>query len=160
MSGGLDSQDVAVAEGGPDDAPADGMPSSSEGAARAPDLDGLLCALVLAPGMYSRNRFFRMFEDAGARRVRRRATHVRSIIRMLRGRSEAACLAPSGAPAAEDGAHEIAVHVPALGLTRRMRLAPLELALVRYALKIGDDDVRGRDKDAVEGSLARLSPVG
>ena len=156
MSGGQDSRDAAPAEG-PDDARnGEGPRSSSEGATRAPDLDGLLAALVLAPGMYSRNRFFRMFEEPGARRVRRRATHVRSVIRQLRGRGGAAEVLPV---ADEDGDVEISFHVASLGLTRRTRLASLELVLVRYALKVGSDAVRARDKALVEGSLARLAPT-
>ena len=47
------------------------------------DPDALLCALVLAPRTFPRNRFFSLYEDAVARRVRRRAARVRGIIRQL-----------------------------------------------------------------------------
>ncbi len=154
MGGGQDSRDLSHDESRPD-AP----PSSSEARIWTPDLDGLLCALVLAPGTYSRNRFFRMFEGAGARRARRRATHVRSVLRSLRDRGSAADVLPDTDVSALTGDVEISFQVPSLGLTRRTRLAPLELALVRYAMKVGSDEVRARDKVAVEGSLARLAPI-
>lgn len=155
MSAGQDSRDVA---------PASALPSSSEGATRGLDLSGLLCALVLAPGMYSRNRFFRMFEEPGARRVRRRANHVRSVLRSLRERGNAGEVLPDTRTHGEGGTTlsedvEISFHVPSLGLLRRTRLAPLELSLVRYALKVGSDGVRAHDKAVVEGSLARLAPA-
>ena len=46
-------------------------------------LDGLLCALVIAPQVYARNRFFELFEQPALRRVRRRATLLRGVIRQL-----------------------------------------------------------------------------
>ena len=49
------------------------------------DLDALLCALILAPNTFSRNRFFQLFEQPKAARVRRRAARVRGIIRQLVG---------------------------------------------------------------------------
>ncbi|MBI4700459.1 MAG: hypothetical protein HY744_04710 [Deltaproteobacteria bacterium] len=47
------------------------------------DLDGLLVALVLVPGSYSRNRFSGLYEWPPARRVRRRAARLRAIAREL-----------------------------------------------------------------------------
>ena len=49
----------------------------------SPDPNALLCALILAPGTYSRNRFFDMFEASAARAVRRRALRVRSMVIQL-----------------------------------------------------------------------------
>ena len=106
---------------------------------------------------YSRNRFFRMFEDAGARKVRRRATHVRSVLRSLRDRGTAADVLP--AARAGDDEIEISLVVPSPGLRRTTRLSPIEVALVRYALKVGSDTTRAEDKSTVEGALARLPPV-
>jgi len=126
---------------------------------RAPDLDGLLCALVLAPGTYSRNRFFRMFEDPGARHARRRATHVRSVLRSLRDRGNPGEVLPDTDSTTLTEDVEISFEVPSIGMTRRTRLAPLELALVRYVLRVGSDALRAADKNEVEGSLARLAPI-
>ena len=56
------------------------------------DDDALLCALVLAPPAFSRNRFFSLFESPERRKLRRRASRVRGIIRQMvepeRGRAE------------------------------------------------------------------------
>jgi hypothetical protein len=56
------------------------------------DDDALLCALVLAPTSFSRNRFFGLFEQPERKKLRRRAARIRGIIRQLvhpeRGRSE------------------------------------------------------------------------
>ena len=38
------------------------------------DEEGLLCALVLVPSTYSRNRFFRLYEHPAMRAVQRRAS--------------------------------------------------------------------------------------
>jgi hypothetical protein len=160
VSGGQDSRDITVGPAPGDDAdgaPSSSAPSSRDGRTWTPDLDGLLCALVLAPGTYSRNRFFRMFEDAGARRARRRATHVRSVLRSLRDRGRADDVLPETEPGRVDDV-EISFHVPTLGMRRTTRLSPIELALVRYALKVGSDAARAHDKSTVEGALARLAP--
>ena len=45
------------------------------------DLDALLCALTLVPTAFARNRFFKLFENPAALKVRRRASRVRGIIR-------------------------------------------------------------------------------
>ena len=49
------------------------------------DLDALLCALTLVPTAFARNRFFKLFENPAALKVRRRASRVRGIIRQLCG---------------------------------------------------------------------------
>lgn len=122
---------------------------------RPPDPEALLCALVLAPDTWSRNRFFRMYEAPSARRARRRAFHVRSVLGHLRARGgDLSDILPEAGGGEEDLV--VSIDVPSLGLVRRTRLAPLELALVRYALAVGDEAARARDRDRVERCLARL----
>jgi hypothetical protein len=53
------------------------------------DLDALLVALVLVPRSYPRNRFFTMYRWPPARRVRRRAARLRSLIADLCDAAEA-----------------------------------------------------------------------
>ncbi len=122
------------------------------------DPEALLCALVLSPDTWSRNRFFRVFEEARARRARRRAALVRSVVATLRARGGdlGEVLPPSNDAG---GDVEIAFHVPSMGLTRRTRFSPLELALVRYALGSGDEATRRHDRDRVERALGKLAPV-
>ena len=45
--------------------------------------EALLVALVLAPGTFSRNRHFHLFEQAALKRARRRARELRGIVRDL-----------------------------------------------------------------------------
>jgi hypothetical protein len=100
----------------------------------APDLEALLVALVLAPATYSRNRFFSMYTDPEVRRVRRRASMIRSIVRHLAHISLAAqgdtlTIEPVGG-----GCVALTYLVPSIGLRRTSILDELELALVRFAV--------------------------
>lgn len=132
---------------------------------RAIDPEALLVALVLSPATYSRNRFFDLYKDPEVRRIRRRASHLRSIVRQVTGGRAARGALGEGvhvAPAA-GGRVELGYEVPALGLRRTVVLDPLEMALIRFALSraagagmlAADDPDRAR----VEAVLARLSPV-
>lgn len=98
-----------------------------------PDLDGLLCALVLAPGSYSRNRFYPLFTDAQASQVRQRAARLSGIVRHLAARAE-----PSAIVMEErelpGGQWLLRYRMPVLGVERTAILEPLEEATVRYAL--------------------------
>src|SRR6202000_450161 len=53
--------------------------SSKRNAIPSVDLDALLCALTLVPTAFARNRFFNLFENPAALKVRRRASRVRGI---------------------------------------------------------------------------------
>jgi len=120
------------------------------------DPDALLCALVLAPRTYSRNRFFSLYEDGTARRVRRRAARVRGVIRQLavhgRGRAEVV-----GEQVLDDGRVLIRYRVPELSYHRTIALSALEAATVRFALhRAGQSSLSGEDRALVERALERL----
>ena len=121
------------------------------------DTDALLCALVLAPRAFSRNRFFELFEAPEKRRVRRRATRVRGILRQLIAGAEI-----TGEIELDDGRRLLRYRMPELGLSRTAALSRLEFAALRYALDRGkkrepDADVRA----LVEDALSRLgAPAG
>jgi hypothetical protein len=96
------------------------------------DRGALLCALVLAPTTFARNRFFTLFTETTARRTRSRATQLRTIVRHLsheNPRAEVIELALR-----EDGSHVLRYSIESLKLLRTSVLARLELALVRFAL--------------------------
>jgi len=93
------------------------------------DADALLCALVLAPRAYSRNRFFELFEEPERRRVRRRAGRVRGILRQLVAGAEI-----TGEVELDDGRHLLRYRVPSLNLSRSAALSRLEFATLRFAL--------------------------
>lgn len=64
--------------------PAEAVPFASEDiperGAFAPDSEGLLVALILAPSTFSRNRHFELFERAESAEARRRAQLIRSLL--------------------------------------------------------------------------------
>jgi hypothetical protein len=127
---------------------------------KALDRDALLVALVLAPATYSRNRFFHLYTDPEMYRVRRRASILRDVVRQIAKirPGEVLRVEPVG-----DGRVELVYAVPSLGLRRTTRLEPIELSVVRFALKnsparpsslVSDEVDRGR----VEAALRRLGP--
>lgn len=143
---------------------------SGAGVGERPDLEALLIALVLAPATFSRNRFFDMYADPAVRRVRRRAAHVRSIVRhlLLTEATEDGGTLPFTLRAAADGRIELAYFVPSLGLRRTTSLEPVEVALVRFALARAP---KGKARDGaalppedpdrlrIEAALRRMTPV-
>lgn len=123
------------------------------------DVEALLVALVLAPATYSRNRFFRLYLDPAARRARRRAALVRSVLRhaaSIAGGDGALSFEPDG----ED--FVVTYVVPSLGLRRTVMLEPIELALVRSGLArrsgvaLPETDA---DRVRIEAALQRLGGV-
>jgi hypothetical protein len=119
------------------------------------DSEALLCALVLAPTAFSRNRFFELFEIPEKRRVRRRATRVRGILRQLLAGAEI-----TGEVELDDGRRILRYQVPSLNLSRSAALSRLESATLRFAL----DRAKKREPDAevralVEGALHRLAGI-
>jgi HAMP domain-containing protein len=120
------------------------------------DPDALLCALILAPRTFPRNRYFALYEDAVARRVRRRASRVRGIIRQLvaSGREQAEI---TGEQVLADGRMLIRYHVEGLALHRTIALSQLEAAALHYALhRAGIGILAAEDRRLVERALERL----
>lgn len=119
------------------------------------DSEALLCALVLAPTSFSRNRFFELYELPEKRRVRRRANRVRGILRQLLAGAEI-----TGEVELDDGRRLLRYQMPELGLSRTAALSRLEFATLRFAL----DRSNRREPDAgvravVEGALHRLAGI-
>jgi hypothetical protein len=120
---------------------------------RTPDHDALLCALVLAPNAFSRNRFFELFEQPELKRLRRRATRVRGILRQLSTGAEV-----TGELELADGRRLLRYHVAELGLSRTAALSPLEAAALRFSLaRTRHAPVDPGDRAIVETALARLA---
>lgn len=120
------------------------------------DLEALFCALVLAPATFSRNRFYGVFEQEAARKVRRRAARVRGVIRQLLGQ---------GRPRAEivgerilgDGQVFLRYRIAEVSFERTVALSALEAAALRYALhKAGVGDLSDEDRELVASALHRL----
>lgn len=119
------------------------------------DSDALLCALVLAPSTYSRNRFFQLYQDRELRLVRRRAAILRGLVRQF--------VKTAVEPRVEQrdgGFHEVTLQAPNLGYERRALLCELELSLFRYMHAKSLGRTADVERRAIEASLARLLPVG
>jgi len=114
--------------------------------------DALLCALILTPTAFSRNRFFHLFEQPELRRVRRRATRVRGILRQLAAGAEV-----TGEVELNDGRRLLRYRVERLALSRSAALSPLEAATLRFALaKAARRTPDATDRTLVESALKRL----
>jgi hypothetical protein len=121
------------------------------------DLDALLCALTLVPTAFARNRFFSLFENPAALKVRRRASRVRGIIRQLcgTGRVKAEII---GEQVMDDGQVLLRYRVEELGFSRTAALSRLEAATLRFALsRAGAGSVGAEDRELVESALERLT---
>jgi hypothetical protein len=120
------------------------------------DLQGLLCALILVPRTFSRNRFFSLYEHPAANKTRRRAARVRGIIRQLLGlgRHRAEIV---GEQILEDGQVLLRFRIPELAYQRTTALSPLEAAALRYALhRNGAGPLSRADRGLVHDALQRL----
>ena len=96
------------------------------------DRAALLCALVLAPTTFARNRFFSLFTEMSARKTRSRAAQLRTIVRHFAhddARAELVDLVPE-----KDGAFRLRYEIRRLRLQRTSVLDALELSLVRFAV--------------------------
>lgn len=121
------------------------------------DLDALLAALILAPRTFARNRFFTLFQDPEAAKIRRRAARVRGILRQLAGTPKPAAEIV-GERVMSDGQVLLRYRVEDLGYTRTAALSSLEAATLRYALhRSGQAPLSHEERAIVEGALARLS---
>jgi hypothetical protein len=120
------------------------------------DSDALLCALILVPRTFSRNRFYALFEDPKAKKIRRRASRIRGIIRQLlgKGRDQAVI---TGEQVLEDGRVLIRYTIGELSLRRTAALSGLEAAALHYALhRAGAATLSDGDRAIVETALRSL----
>lgn len=118
--------------------------------------DGLLCALVLAPDTFARNRFFGLYEDPVLRRTRRRAYHVRGILRQLLGQGKEKALL-IGRFDLDDERVLLRYRVENVKLVRTTALSALESAVLSFALhRAGQGDLDPEDRARVERALESL----
>lgn len=121
------------------------------------DLDALLCALILVPTAFARNRFFKLFENPAALKVRRRASRVRGIVRQLCGTSRVKAEV-IGEQVLDDGQVLLRYRVEEIGFLRTAALSRLEAATLRFALsRAGKGSLDNADRELVESALERLS---
>jgi hypothetical protein len=118
--------------------------------------EGLLCALVLAPDTFARNRFFGLYEDPVMRRARRRAYHVRGILRQLLGQGKDKALL-IGRFELDDDRVLLRYRIDNVKLVRTTALSALESAVLSFALhRAGQGDLEQEDRSRVERALEGL----
>jgi len=121
------------------------------------DLNALLAALILAPRTFARNRFFALFQNPEAAKIRRRAARVRGILRQLTGTPKPAAEI-IGERVLSDGQVHLRYRVDELGYTRTAALSSLEAATLRYAMhRSGKATLSHEERTAVESALSRLT---
>ncbi len=121
------------------------------------DVDAMLCALVIAPQVWSRNRFFSLYEQEHLRKVRRRAGRVRAVLRQLagQGRPRAEIV---GEQVLNDGSLVLRYRVAELAYERTAAFSAIEAAALRYALHRANlAPLAAEDRALVESALARLT---
>jgi hypothetical protein len=128
------------------------------------DRDALLCALVLAPFTFARNRFFALFTEPWARRTRSRAAQLRTFVRHFSAQKARVKL--RDIVSRDEGGVVLRYGVPHLTLERTATLEPLEIAVIRFALsrrvREASDEIdeamrlTEEDRRLVEEALAKL----
>jgi hypothetical protein len=126
------------------------------------DADALLCALVLAPRTFARNRFFSLYTQATAKHARSRAAELRTIVRQLGG-YKGIRASVRGLARGEGGFFVLRYAVPGIRLERTAVLDELELSLLRFALSRaapggapGELGVTEDDRATVDRALSKL----
>lgn len=112
--------------------------------------------MVVAPGVYVRNRMFDLFTSPGARRARARAAVVRGIVQEL---ARATGLTVTTEPRGGEVVFVLRYSIAAVRLTRVVELSAAELAALR--LVADRASVRclppgAADRELVARALARL----
>jgi len=120
-------------------------------------VEALTVAMILAPGVYARNRMFDFLSSPAGRRARTRAGVVRGILPQL-ARATAVTIASE-----ERGgglmSFVLRYQIPAVRLTRVVELSAAELAALRLACERANVrcvPVEPGDKDLVTRVVARL----
>jgi len=125
------------------------------------DVESLTVAMAIAPGVYSRNRFFDLFKTTEVRRARTRAAVVRGIVQHLALlHREGGDVAVSVGLDRHDGRVGFRYRVPALCFERKTDLTELETSCVLYlAERAGLPGLApsSSEKEGLHGALRRLS---
>ena len=121
-----------------------------------PQVEALVVAMVVAPGVYARNRMFGFFQAKGAKTARARAAILRGVVAQL-GRAVGITIATE--PRGAEPVFVLRYGIPAVRLTRVVELTAAELAALRVAgARAGARALPPSDEDRalVERTLARL----
>lgn len=124
---------------------------------RAVDREALTVAMAVVPGIYSRNKYFSLYEDPEVRRARSRAALVRGVVRQLSGvLGEVSALTLERSETRVD----LRYRIDSVRLDRRVQLTPIEAAcLVYLAARAGVRGLHANDADraTIDSALRRLA---
>jgi hypothetical protein len=116
-------------------------------------LEALSIALLLAPGVYPRNRMFERMSTPGAQRARARASLLRGLLPQI---ARAATVTLSREPI---GDVTLRLAIPAVRFTRVVQLTAIELAALRIVAeraKLRVLPASPEDRELVARALSRL----
>jgi hypothetical protein len=128
------------------------------------DPDAVMVALIVAPGVYSRNRMFALFEHAPMKAARKRASLVRGIVRqwMTYRREELRIhFAPGSSTRQGENPIQVTYSIESVRLRCEVSLSDLEAACLRYVASRGPKAVlepNAADATRVQEMLQRLLP--
>jgi hypothetical protein len=125
------------------------------------DVESLTVAMAIAPGVYSRNRFFELFKAPEVRRARSRASVVRSIVQHLAMlHRDGADVSASVSVERNAGRVGFRYRVPTLHFERRAELSELETSCVLYLAErasVPGLAPTSAEREGLHGALRRLS---
>jgi hypothetical protein len=120
------------------------------------DREALVVAMAVVPGVYSRNKMFKFFEDTRVRSARRRAAALRGAARHLA--SGAVCdVAVSDS---ECRGVVLSYRLGAVRLVRRLELSAVEYASVAYLARRGGSralEATEKERALIDATLGRLA---
>lgn len=122
----------------------------------AQKVEALTVAMVVAPGVWSRNRLFDFFSVPGVKHAKERASVLRGILRQL-PRAERVAVEPTAS-----GESLVRYRVPSVSLERSALLSRVELACVRVMVARAGGrslDASAEDHARLDASLALLQGV-
>ncbi len=122
--------------------------------------EALTVAMVLAPGVYVRNRMFDFFTDAGVQRAKQRASTLRGIVPHL---AKATTLSVETEHRGTQVIRVLKYEIAPMRLSRVVELSETELATVRIAAEkknIVVLPVEQSDRERVDKALAALLDLG
>ena len=122
-------------------------------------IEALTVAMVVAPGVYARNRMFAFFQSKSAARARARAATLRGVVAQL---GRAVALSVTSEPRGPEPVYVLRYGIPALRLTRVVELSAGELAALRVAAERANArtlPATDADRELVSRTLTRLLDV-
>lgn len=123
-------------------------------------VEALTVAMVVAPGVYARNRMFDFFSQEHVRRAKSRAAMLRGVVPQL-AHAMNTVITRDGTPRDPSGepTYVLRYQIPSIHLARVVEMSPTELAVLRVLLHRANVHALhpdSNDRALVEAALTRL----